>query len=118
ALAILDVPAFQAGGPALAYGLRGILTLEIRVEGPNRDLHSGGYGGVVENPAEIVARLVASCRAVDGSIAIGGVYDDVVKPDAAERARLAKLPFDEEAFREETGAPKLFGEPGFGLYER
>jgi len=118
ALAILDVPAFQAGGPALAYGLRGILTLEIRVAGPNRDLHSGGYGGAVENPAEIVARLVASCRKSDGSIAIDGVYDDVAKPDAAERARLAKLPCDEESFREETGAPALFGEPGFGLYER
>src|SRR5947199_224867 len=77
ALAILDVPAFQAGGPALAYGLRGILTLEIRIAGPNRDLHSGGYGGTVENPAEVVARLVASCRAPDGSIAIDGLYDDV-----------------------------------------
>jgi acetylornithine deacetylase/succinyl-diaminopimelate desuccinylase-like protein len=118
ALAILDVPAFQAGGPALAYGLRGILTLEIRVEGPNRDLHSGGYGGAVENPAEVVARLVASCRKPDGSIAIAGVYDDVAKPDAAERARIAKLPCDEDAFRAETGAPALFGEPGFGLYER
>ena len=118
ALAILDVPAFQAGGPALAYGLRGILTLEIRVEGPNRDLHSGGYGGVVENPAEIVARLVAGCRSADGSLAIAGIYDDVAKPDAAERARLAKLPCDEEAFRAETGAPALFGEPGHGLYER
>jgi acetylornithine deacetylase/succinyl-diaminopimelate desuccinylase-like protein len=118
ALAILDVPAFQAGGPALAYGLRGILTLEIRVEGPNRDLHSGGYGGAVENPAEIVARIVASCRKPDGSIAIDGVYDDVAKPDAAERARIAKLPCDEEAFRAETGAPALFGEPGFGLFER
>lgn len=118
ALAILDVPAFQAGGPALAYGLRGILTLEIRVEGPNRDLHSGGYGGVVENPAEVVARLVASCRAADGSIAIAGIYDDVAEPDAAERARLAKLPCDEEAFRAETGAPALLSEPGFGLYER
>lgn len=118
ALVILDVPAFQAGGPALAYGLRGILTLEIRVEGPNRDLHSGGYGGAVENPAEVVARLVASCRNPDGSIAVAGVYDDVAKPDAAERARLAELPCDEEAFRAETGAPALFGEPDFGLYER
>ncbi len=118
ALAILDVPAFQAGGPALAYGLRGILTLEIRVDGPNRDLHSGGYGGVVENPAEIVARLVASCRAADGSIAVDGIYDDVATSDAAERARLAALPCDDEAFRAETGAPALFGEPGFNLHER
>jgi acetylornithine deacetylase/succinyl-diaminopimelate desuccinylase-like protein len=118
ALAILDVPAFQAGGPALAYGLRGILTLEFTVHGPNRDLHSGGYGGVVENPAEITARIVASLRNADGSIAIAGIYDDVAKPDAAERARLAALPCDEEAFRAETGAPALFGEPGFGIYER
>jgi acetylornithine deacetylase/succinyl-diaminopimelate desuccinylase-like protein len=118
ALAILDVPAFQAGGPALAYGLRGILTLEIRVEGPNRDLHSGGYGGVVENPAEVVARIVASCREPNGSIAIDGVYDDVTPSSVAERARINELPCDEEAFRAETGAPALWGEPGFGLYER
>lgn len=117
-LVILDVAGFAAGVPALCYGLRGIQTLEIRVEGPSRDLHSGGYGGAVANPAEIVARLVASCRDADGSIAIEGLLDDVAEPDAAERARMAELPVDEEEFRRESGAPALFGEPGRGLYER
>ncbi len=117
-LVILDVPGFDKGVPALCYGLRGIQTLEIRVDGPSRDLHSGGYGGAVANPAEVVARLVATLRNPDGSIAIPGVLDDVAAPDAAERARIADLPVDEEAFRAESGAPALFGEPGFGLYER
>ncbi len=118
ALVILDTAGFARGVPALAYGLRGILTLEIRVEGPSGDLHSGGYGGIVENPAEVVARLVASCRRRDGGIAITGVYDDVTPCDPAERARLAALPLTEETFREETGAPAFFGEPGYSLVER
>lgn len=117
-LVILDVPGFAAGVPALCYGLRGILTLELRVDGPSRDLHSGGYGGAVANPAEVLARILTTCRAADGSIAIAGVLDDVAAPDAAERARLASLPVDEEGFRAESGAPALFGEPGRGLWER
>lgn len=117
-LVILDVPGFAAGVPALCYGLRGIQTLELRVDGPARDLHSGGYGGAVANPAEVVARLVASVRNADGSIAIPGVLDDVAEPDAAERARFESLPVDEDEFRAEAGAPALFGEPRRGLYER
>ena len=117
-LVILDVGGFAPGVPALCYGLRGIQTMEIRVEGPSRDLHSGGYGGAVANPAEIVARLVATLRSADGSIAVPGLLDDVREPGAEECARVASLPVDEEAFREESGAPALFGEPGRGLYER
>ncbi|MCE9638238.1 MAG: M20/M25/M40 family metallo-hydrolase [Planctomycetes bacterium] len=117
-LVILDVAGFAAGVPALCYGLRGIQTMEIRVDGPSRDLHSGGYGGAVQNPAEVVARLVATLRHPDGSIAVDGLLDDVAEPDAAESARMGELPVDEEAFRAESGAPALFGEPGRGLYER
>jgi acetylornithine deacetylase/succinyl-diaminopimelate desuccinylase-like protein len=117
-LVILDVGGFAPGVPALCYGLRGIQTMEIRVDGPSRDLHSGGYGGAVANPAEIVARLVATLRNPDGSIAVKGVLDDVAEPDAAERARVADAALDEEAFRAEAGVPALFGEPGRSLPER
>ncbi len=118
ALLILDVAGFAPGVPALCYGLRGIVTLEVRVDGPSHDLHSGSYGGAIENPCEVLARLVAGARRPDGSIAIPGVIEGAAEPDAAERTRLSGLPVDEEAFRAETGSPVLFGEPGRGLYER
>jgi acetylornithine deacetylase/succinyl-diaminopimelate desuccinylase-like protein len=117
-LVILDVAGFAAGVPALCYGLRGIQTMEIRVDGPAHDLHSGGFGGLVENPAEVVARLVASCRNPDGSISIPGVLDDVDPIDPAERARMAALPDDEASVRAEAGVPAFFGEPGYTSYER
>src|SRR6185503_19112597 len=78
ALLIMDTAGFAKGVGSICYGLRGIVTLEVRVEGPARDLHSGGFGGAVENPAEVLARLIASCRDPDGSIAIAGLYDDYV----------------------------------------
>ena len=118
ALLIMDTAGFAPGVGTICYGLRGILTLEVRVEGPARDLHSGGFGGAVENPAEVLARLVASCRNADGSIAIAGLFDDYRQPDAAERERLDTQPVTEEEIRLEAGAPALFGEPGRSVYER
>jgi acetylornithine deacetylase/succinyl-diaminopimelate desuccinylase-like protein len=118
ALLIMDTAGFSAGVGSICYGLRGIVTLEIRVEGPSQDLHSGSYGGAVENPAEVVARLVASCRNADDSIAIAGVFDDYAEPDASERERLETQPVTDEEIREEAGVPALFGEPGRKVYER
>jgi acetylornithine deacetylase/succinyl-diaminopimelate desuccinylase-like protein len=118
ALLIMDTAGFAPGVGTICYGLRGIVTLEVRVEGPRCDLHSGGFGGAVENPAEVLARLVASCRRPDGTIAIDGIFDDYVEPDAAERRRLDTLPVTDEEIREEAGVPALFGEPGRGVYER
>jgi acetylornithine deacetylase/succinyl-diaminopimelate desuccinylase-like protein len=118
AVAIADAPGLARGVPALCYGLRGIAALDVHLEGPGRDLHSGTYGGAVANPATALARLLATLHDARGRVAIAGFYDGAAPPDAAERARLAKLPFDERAFLSETGSPALAGEEGFTTWER
>jgi acetylornithine deacetylase/succinyl-diaminopimelate desuccinylase-like protein len=118
AVVIMDCSGYAPGVPALAYGLRGIATLEVRVDGPARDLHSGSYGGAVKNPAEALCEMIASCRASDGSIAIPGVLEGVVPLSEEERSRSAALPFDEAAFLAETGSPAAWGEKGYTTPER
>ena len=104
--------------PALTYSLRGIAALEIRLEGPNRDLHSGLFGGSVENPAMALCQLLAKIRDAKGRIAIPGFYDDVLPLSRYERAEMARLPYKEAAYKKLTGAPELFGEAGFTTDER
>ncbi|HZN60479.1 MAG TPA: dipeptidase [Planctomycetota bacterium] len=104
--------------PAITYGLKGLVYLEVIVRGAAKDLHSGSYGGAVANPANVLARLIAACQGPYGKVAIPGFYDDVRPLDPQERAEFAKLPFNEAAFREETGAPELVGEEGYTTLER
>jgi acetylornithine deacetylase/succinyl-diaminopimelate desuccinylase-like protein len=104
--------------PALTYALRGILAVEVILHGPSRDLHSGLYGGAVDNPAMALSQLLARLRDKNGRIAIPGFYDDVQKLSAYERKQLARLPFNETAFRKFMGVPKLFGEKGFTPVEQ
>ncbi len=104
--------------PALTYGLRGIAALEIRVDGPSRDLHSGIYGGSVENPALALCQLLAKLRDKNGRVAIPGFYDDVTPLTAYERKQLARLPFNEKEYRSFLGVPQLFGEKGFTPVEQ
>jgi len=118
ALVIADTAGIDRGTPALVYGLRGILAAEVTVTGPARDLHSGSYGGSLQNPATALARLIATFHDAKGRVAIAGFYDGVAPLDAAERARMAAVPFDEGRWREETGAPAPFGEEGFSTLER
>jgi len=118
AIVIADVPGAAPGVPAFCYGLRGFTVLEFKVTGPSRDLHSGTYGGTVANPLAAAARLVASLHDAEGRVAVDGFYDGVQAVDDAERARVAEVPFDEDAHLEETGSPALFGEPGFSTLER
>ena len=99
--------------PALTYALRGIAAFEIIVRGPSRDLHSGIFGGSVENPAMALSRLLAKVHDEHGHIRIPGFYDDVVKLSAFERKQLARLRFKREAYRKFLGVPALFGERGF-----
>ncbi|MBN8247173.1 MAG: dipeptidase [Verrucomicrobia bacterium] len=99
--------------PALTYGLRGVAALEVRVDGPSRDLHSGVYGGTVDNPAMVLCQILARLRDPRGRIAIPGYYDDVAPLSAYERRQLAKLPFDAGKYRRFLGVPKLSGEAGF-----
>lgn len=118
AVVISDSAMFAEGLPSLLFSLRGLAYAEIRVQGARSDLHSGAYGGAVPNPAMALARILASLHDENGRITLPGFYDDVVPWDEETRAGVAVLPFDEEVFREGTGAPGLSGEAGFGTLER
>jgi acetylornithine deacetylase/succinyl-diaminopimelate desuccinylase-like protein len=118
AVVISDTGFFEGNLPALTTSLRGMLYTQIDVSGPPVDLHSGGYGGVVQNPANALARIIAELKAPDGTVRVPGFYDDVVPPTHDERFEIACLPFDEDEYRRETGVPELIaGEPGFSLLE-
>ena len=105
--------------PTLGYGLRGVTGLEIRVTGPQIDLHSGIFGGAVANPAAALARLLASLHDDKGHVAIPGFYDDVAPIQDWEREAWRKIPIDADAeVLKETGAPALFGEAGYSTLER
>ncbi|MFM8358736.1 MAG: dipeptidase [Verrucomicrobiota bacterium] len=99
--------------PALTYALRGIAALEVRVEGPDRDLHSGIFGGAVDNPAMVLCQLLARLRDARGRVAIPGFYDDVRRLSRYERDQLSRLPMTAPRLRKFLGVPSLFGEAGF-----
>src|ERR1051326_6245022 len=104
--------------PALTYALRGIAAFEITVRGPSRDLHSGIFGGSVENPAMALSRLLAKVHDPKGRVTVPGFYDEVVPLTTFERKQLARLPFKREAYRKFLGVPELFGERGFTPHEQ
>lgn len=104
--------------PALTYALRGLTALEIKITGPDRDLHSGIFGGSVENPAMALCQLLAQLRDKKGRINIPGFYDDVKPLTKLERAEMARVPFKESEFRKFLGVPELAGEEAFTPNER
>lgn len=107
------------GTPEITYGIRGIAYFEIRVSGPSQDLHSGGYGGAVANPANVLVEVLASLHDERGRVAIPGFYDRVRDLTDDERASYAAIAFDEEAFRTGIGVPELWdGEADYGILER
>lgn len=104
--------------PALWVGNRGLCALQIDVYGPASDLHSGVYGGAVQNPIHALVQVLASMRSPDGRIVVEGFYDGVVPLSEADRALIAQVPFDEQAYKAQIGVEELFGEPGYSTYER
>jgi acetylornithine deacetylase/succinyl-diaminopimelate desuccinylase-like protein len=104
--------------PSITYALRGGMGCRLHVVGPSRDLHSGLYGGVVHNPIHVLSELIAGFHNEDGRVAIPGFYDKVREIDEAQRLMLAKVPYPEEKFLMETGAPFLWGEAGYSPLER
>lgn len=104
--------------PSVATGLRGISYWEVEVTGPNRDLHSGLYGGAVANPIVILNKLLARCFTADNKIAIPGFYDKVLEVSAEEREMINLRPFDKEAYKASIGVSKLYGEMGYTTLER
>lgn len=99
--------------PALTYALRGVAALEVQLVGPDRDLHSGIYGGSIENPALALSKLLAQMIDNNGRIAIPGFYDDVIKLSSYERKQMARVPFSEAKYKKLLGVKTLFGEKGF-----
>ena len=116
---ISDTSMYARGEPAMLYGLKGLCYMELRVQGPNRDLHSGTFGGSVQNPLNALAHILSSLHdAETGRILVPGFYDRVRPLEAWEREAWAALPFDEEAHRRELAVPALFGEQGYTTRER
>ena len=104
--------------PALLVGLKGLAALQIDVVGPAYDVHSGLYGGAIQNPIHALAAILTSMRGADGRILIEGFYDDVVPLSDTDRAEIARVPYDQESVRQKLGIDAFFGEPGYTTLER
>ena len=115
---VSDTSQYAPNQPAITYGLRGILAVEVTVTGPKKDLHSGVFGGAVMNPATGLARMIASLHDDHGRVRIPGFYDAVQPLSDAERQQFLDLNFDEAAFKAELGITEVFGEAGCSTLER
>jgi acetylornithine deacetylase/succinyl-diaminopimelate desuccinylase-like protein len=116
---VSDTQLYAEGLPTLCIGLRGLVYMEVEATGPDRDLHSGLYGGAAPNPIWGLIELLSKCKDATGSIRIPGMYDDVAPPAPVERESWKALPFDEGEFlRKEVGASELTGEAGYSVLER
>ncbi len=104
--------------PSINCGMRGLSYLEVTVTGPDKDLHSGHYGGAVANPVNVLCGMIASLIDGDGRVTVPGFYDDVVELSAEDRAMLARAPYDEEEYKSFLGVRALRGEKGYTTLER
>lgn len=104
--------------PSITTGLRGLAYMEVKVTGPNRDLHSGLFGGAVANPANILAKMIADLMDENNHVTIPGFYDDVLEVSPEERADMAKAPFDLDAYQKALDVKTVWGEKGFSSNER
>ncbi|MEO7312349.1 MAG: dipeptidase [Chitinophagaceae bacterium] len=115
---ISDTAMISLENPSIDVGVRGLTYIEVEVTGPNRDLHSGVYGGAVANPLTILCKMIASLHDENNHITIPGFYDDVLESSEAERAEMAKAPFDQKEFNEDLGIALEWGEKGYSTNER
>jgi acetylornithine deacetylase/succinyl-diaminopimelate desuccinylase-like protein len=115
---ISDTAMLSLDTPSIDIGVRGLSYIEVEVTGPNRDLHSGVYGGAVANPITILARMIASCHDENNHITIPGFYDDVVEATPAERKLMAAAPYNEAEYKKDLGVSELWGEKGYTTNER
>lgn len=117
-VAVSDSSQFTHGIPAVTYGLRGLSYLQLDVQGPRIDLHSGSFGGLVANPLQVLSAIIAGLKNSDGTIAIPGFYDDVLPLEEWEREEMASLPFDETKLKDYLGVEQLVGEAGYSPMEQ
>lgn len=115
---ISDTSIIANDTPSIETGLRGLSYVEVTVTGPNRDLHSGVYGGGVDNPLNVLCQMIASLKDADGRITIPGFYDKVIDLSTEERAEMAKAPFDLDEYKRDLGINDVFGEAGYSTIER
>jgi len=115
---ISDTAMLSLENPSIDIGVRGLSYIEVEVTGPNRDLHSGVYGGAVANPITMLAKMIASLHDENNHITIPGFYDDVVVATPEERKKLNAAPYDEKEYKEDLGVKELWGEKGFTTNER
>jgi acetylornithine deacetylase/succinyl-diaminopimelate desuccinylase-like protein len=115
---ISDSSMLSMENPSLDTGVRGLSYIQVEVTGPNRDLHSGTYGGAVANPVTMLAKMIASCHDENNHVTIPGFYDDVAVASAEERALINKAPYDEKEYKDDLGVKQLWGEKGYTTYER
>jgi acetylornithine deacetylase/succinyl-diaminopimelate desuccinylase-like protein len=114
---VSDTPLYGPGMPSLCYGLRGLCYMEVHITGPNRDLHSGSYGGSISNPLQALCEIIAKLKDSYGRIAIPGFYDNVKGLTEEERLDYSRLPFNAEEFRKGLDVSGLFGEYGYTTLE-
>jgi acetylornithine deacetylase/succinyl-diaminopimelate desuccinylase-like protein len=115
---ISDTSLISLDTPSITVGLRGLSYMEVEVTGPNRDLHSGVYGGAVANPANILSKMIASLHDENGRVTISGFYDKVVELSAADRDALNKAPFNLDEYKKELDIADINGEKGYTTLER
>ncbi len=115
---ISDTSIISIDCPSITVGLRGLSYMEVEVTGPNRDLHSGVYGGAVANPINVLSKMIASMHDENGHVTIPGFYDQVVELSASDREAMNKAPFNLEAYKKELGMDDIQGERGYTTLER
>jgi acetylornithine deacetylase/succinyl-diaminopimelate desuccinylase-like protein len=115
---ISDTSMISMENPSIDIGVRGLSYIEVEVTGPNRDLHSGVYGGAVANPITMLSKMIASCHDENNHITIPGFYDDVVESSDIERAKMAEAPFNANEYAKDLGVSELWGEKGYSSNER
>lgn len=115
---ISDTAMYDNDLPSICYGLRGLAYMQIDITGPNSDLHSGSFGGAVENPINALSNIISKLKDEKGKILIDGFYDDVLDLTPQERNEFKRLPFDDDKFKRSLGVDELFGEEGYTTIER
>ena len=115
---ISDSAMISLDTPSIDIGVRGLSYIEVEVTGPNRDLHSGVYGGAVANPITILAKMISTLHDENNHVTIPGFYDDVVVSTKEERVLMAKAPFNEDEYKNDLGVQELWGEKGYTTNER
>jgi len=117
-IVVSDSSQFGKDQPAVTYGLRGIASVEVKITGPDHDLHSGSYGGSVPNPINVLSKIIAGMHDDNGRILIDGFYENVIPITDWEREQFTKLPFARDEFLAEVGSRELHGEKGYSIYEQ